>query len=71
MATRAKQYQVRHTDGTLRIVVGHSIRGAARIFVMEYAVEVGGRFAVRERLGGAAWEFFVRTKRGIRSLGVS
>lgn len=69
MPAAPKQYQVRWSDGTVRIVMGHSLRGAARIFVTSFAVNKGDIFKVRERLGGSAWTVFTRTKTGIRELG--
>lgn len=69
MPKKATAWQVRHTDGTIRIVMAHSLRGAARIFCVTYAVETAGVFKVKERLGGNAWTVFTRTKVGIRMLG--
>ena len=69
MASKPTQFQIRHTDGTVRTVLAHSLRGAARKFCMDYAVERGGQFRVKGRLSGNPWTVFTRTKTGIRMLG--
>ena len=65
-----KQYLVGLVgDGTMRSLVAHSIRGAAKLFVARYGVPVGVEFRGKAR-GEGSWEYFSRTSNGIRSLGV-
>lgn len=71
MPAKSKAFQVRWKDGTIRTVQGWSLRGAARVFALEYAVERGDVFRVKERLAGSTWTTFTRTKNGLRMLGTS
>ena len=64
-----KQYLVGYLgDGTMRSLVAHSVRGAAKLFVTRYGVAAGSEFRVKAR-GEGSWEYFSRTSNGIRSLG--
>ena len=62
-----KQYLVGLADGTLRTVVGYSLRGAAKQFCIHYNIPSGSEFKIKER-GEGGWVYFTRTKVGIREL---
>jgi hypothetical protein len=64
---REEQYQVSWEDGTLRIVMAYSNKGAARAFCVKYGVPTGGRFRVKKR-GDSEWVSYTRTKNGLRTL---
>lgn len=68
MPALPRQFLIQYKDGTIRTVMAHSVRGAAKIFVMERQVEQGDKFSVKERLGGAEWTHYTRTKNGIREI---
>lgn len=69
MSPPIHQYLARSLeDGTMRTIMGYSLRGAARNFARQYRLTTGYQFQIRLRESGDAWSRFSVTSAGVRQL---